>query len=103
MPNGAKRWVFTWNNYTNDDKQSLATASAGDLGITYMVYGEEVGESGTPHLQGFVILNQRRSLAWLRTKISASAHFEVARGTPQQAADYCKKDGAFTEYGNLRS
>ena len=97
------RWVFTLNNYTEDDVSRLGRLG-GDLdrsGISYLVYGREVGESGTPHLQGFVILSSRRHLAGVRSLISERGHFEICRGTPQQASDYCKKGGDYVEFGNL--
>lgn len=89
------RWVFTLNNYTEDDVSRLGRLG-GDLdrsGVSYLCYGREVGESGTPHLQGFVILSRRRHLAGVRELISTRGHFEICRGTPQQASDYCKKGG----------
>ena len=63
-----------------------------------------MGENGTPHLQGFCSFSTRKTLQSIRTIIlpqGSSAHFEVARGTPAQASNYCKKDGAFTELGQL--
>lgn len=98
MP-GAKQWCFTINNYTADD-ESLLRARAPD--IVYMVYGRERGESNTPHLQGFVQLAKRYTLASIRKLLSTTAHFEITRGTPTQAANYCKKDGDYEEFGELR-
>lgn len=97
------RWVFTYNNYTQDDLDRLSSIG-GNLersGIAYLVYGREVGESGTPHLQGYVIFNSRRRLTSLRTIIGERGHYEVSRGTPLQASDYCKKGGDYTEFGDL--
>lgn len=93
------RWCFTINNPTDQDRNHV-----GSLGIDplrkYLVCGRESGESGTPHLQGFVIFTRPLT----RTRVSRlfpRAHLEATRGTSQQAADYCKKDGDFDEYGEL--
>lgn len=93
----AKRWVFTINNPIPEDEARIAE---NDEAYEYLVYGKETGSSGTPHLQGFVIFKSRKRLAQLRGLISERGHYEVARGTADQAASYCKKDGDFVEFGN---
>ncbi|AXH75500.1 MAG: putative viral replication protein [Persevirus pectis] len=97
------RWVFTINNPTDEDVRRCEQLG-GNLegsGVNYLIYGREVGESGTPHLQGFVIFSSRKRLAGVRGIISPRGHFEISRGTPQQASDYCKKGGDYSEFGNL--
>lgn len=96
----AKRWVFTLNNYT-DAEQGVIDGAFAAGGIDYLVSGREVADSGTPHLQGFVIFGQRRGFNSVKATLGARLHLEVARGTNKQAADYCKKDGDFVEYGTL--
>lgn len=97
------RWCFTINNPVEQDTDTLLAISD-DLpgnGIEYLVYGREIGDNGTPHLQGFVIFTSRKRLATVRGIIGHRAHLEVARGTNAQASDYCKKDGDFDEFGIL--
>lgn len=67
----------------------------------YLVIGYETGASGTEHLQGLICWEQPKSLEWMKKNFNPSAHYEVMRGTFQQAADYCKKDGIWTEFGTL--
>lgn len=103
MTRSAKHYCFTVNNYTDDVKQALASKGTELLesgSIVYMVYGEEVGESGTPHLQGFISFSTRKTFNGVKAILPTGAHIETARGSPAQAANYCKKDGKFAEFGN---
>ena len=50
-----------------------------DEKMTYMVVGEEVGENGTPHRQGFVILKVRTRLSTMKKWIPRG-HLELMRG-----------------------
>jgi Putative viral replication protein. len=95
------RWVFTINNPTEDDDQRCANYA--EQHCKYLVVGKETGDTGTPHLQGFLILNNSQRLSHLRSNLSARGHYEPARGTSQQASNYCKKDGDFNEFGALPS
>ena len=65
-----------------------------------MVIGYEVGKDGTPHLQGYVCMKKTRTLPAMK-KIMPRAHLELMKGTPEQAAEYCKKDGKFDEKGTF--
>lgn len=95
----SKFWTFTLNNPLEDEEQHV-TDFLGSTVVQYGVFGREVGDSGTPHLQGFVILRRSQRLSYLRARLSIRAHFEIAVA-PQQAADYCKKDGDFEEFGTF--
>lgn len=96
----AKNWCFTLNNYSENDIM-LIERSFEDGHFNYVVYGKEVGENGTPHLQGYVQCKKKLRMAQLKQMIGARVHLEVARGTASQASDYCKKEGNFTVFGNL--
>ena len=85
-----KYWVFTLNNYTDDDKPL-------DWPCEYVIYQKEKGASGTPHLQGYVEFKTNKRLSAVR-KICSTAHWETRKGTQQQAIDYCtKKDVTYVD------
>lgn len=93
----SRHWCFTLNNYTQDDFDRFLTTPEG---LTYCCVGKEVGESGTPHLQGFLSYRHPQRLSSLRSSwFTGRAHWESAR-YPYQAAEYCKKEGDFVEHGN---
>lgn len=95
----SKRWCFTHNNYSDEDQGVVCQILAGPT-VSYGVYGREVGATGTPHLQGFVIFKDRLRLGGVREQFyGLNPHLEPARGTSLQASDYCKKDGDYEEFG----
>lgn len=63
----------------------------------YMVYGNEVGESGTPHRQGTIQFKNAKSEESVR-KILIGCHVMICRDFAASIA-YCKKDGKFVERG----
>jgi len=99
MPNGARHWVFTLNNYLEDEL--LALHGVHDQGLCkYICWGREIGDSGTPHLQGFVSFARQSSMGGIKRRLPLNrAHLEICRGTPAQAIEYCQKDGDFVEFG----
>lgn len=91
----ARNLCFTINNPTNDDRRWCETVVC-----SYIVYGDEVGDSGTPHIQGYIEFKSSKRFTTLKGECPR-AHWEVRHGTSKQASDYCKKDGHFVERGVL--
>lgn len=92
-----RRYVFTLNNWVPEDEARLNLLAPS---CKYIVWGRETGDSGTPHLQGFVIFNSSVIFDTAKRRLGDRCHLEPARGSSKQAADYCKKDGDFTEHGD---
>jgi len=69
-----KTWVFTLNNYTEDDCTMFSQWSNE---VNRMVVSKEVGESGTPHLQGAVTFKCSKRLAGLK-KLHSRVHWAIA-------------------------
>ncbi len=85
--------MFTINNYTVQDVPDLKH-------FEYLVVGKEIGEDGTPHIQGYGVFINRKRLAGAK-KLLPRAHLEIKRGTPLEASEYCKKENDYREYGDL--
>lgn len=88
-----KRWCFTWNNYPKDwVVQIVPILHKSDL---YSI-GEEIGEEGTPHLQGYFEFHRRvRPIGYL--KLSDKIHWEPTLKGRQANLDYTQKDGKFIQ------
>lgn len=105
MSNARSRaYVFTLNNYTNDELQQLLGRARADVsstgpGLRFIVVGYEKGTRGTPHLQGYVEFWAGKTHSAAKRYISNRAHVERRRGTSEQAYRYCAKDGNFTTIG----
>lgn len=87
-------FAFTWNNYPEG-----ASASLQALAFKYLVFGYEQGESGTPHLQGTIVFPNQLSIKSVIKKMPG-CHISVCRDV-EASITYCKKDGAFEEFGTL--
>lgn len=98
-PSPSKYFCFTLNNPT--DFETKAIHHGLHENCSYFIYGKEVGESGTPHLQGYFEMRKRSRLTTAKAILVNRVHLEVRKGTSTQAADYCKKDGDFTEHGKI--
>lgn len=68
-----------------------------ETGVQYIIVQLEKGENGTIHWQGFMILKERKYLNYMKEHFSKRAHWEVARGSNEQASAYCKKDDTHIE------
>lgn len=95
----AKHWCITVNNYGDADICQFENTQEC---ATYYVYGKEISDSGTRHLQCYIVFKTAKGLTALK-KYWPTGHFEhkYEKSTPQQASDYCKKDGDFMEFGLL--
>jgi len=93
MPQKSRCFAFTWNNYTDESEDCLKA-----LEYKYLLYGKEVGESGTPHLQGMITFNNQRSLKAVIKQLKG-CHVEQAKDAVA-LAEYCKKDGDIYEDGD---
>lgn len=93
----AIRWCFTLNNWTEEELSSIVPICKTEC--SKYIIGKEVGEEGTPHLQGFLkFKNKKRPKGLFNTN---RIHWEKAKGTDKQNFDYCSKEGNFFFLGFL--
>lgn len=95
-----RNWCFTVNNPTEDKPFEF-----NEIKMKYLVYQKEVGESGTPHFQGYLRLVRDQRISFLK-KLHPTAHWEIARGSGEENKIYCTKeegriDGPW-EFGELQ-
>lgn len=95
-----KNHFFTWNNYTEEDIETLLT-SFRRLGAIKWAFQEEIAPTtGTPHLQGMVMFpKEKRSTEWDK---SSKGHWECLKKTDgeyQLKSESRKPDGRQWTYG----
>lgn len=91
----SKFWCFTINN-----PRPFYADLSGVKSWDYMIVGNEIGDEGTPHLQGFVAYKIRTRFSTIKAQMP-KAHIEKMLGTPKSASEYCMKDGDYEEFGTL--
>lgn len=85
----SKRWCFTFNNYTSEDIQLISSIVLEKCDVA--IIGEEVGESGTPHLQGYIEF-KTKSRALSVFSMFKKIHWDKARKSRMINFRYCSKD-----------
>jgi len=94
----SRNWVFTWNNPDYDAEQPNVWPD-----VKYAVWQHEVGASGTPHYQGYVMFTSNKRMSWLKANMPHVSHWEPRAGTHEEAKAYCTKEDTRThgpfEYG----
>lgn len=96
----SRGWCFTLNNYTDEDVSILSQGGTSPQDVVYLVFGKEVGDSGTHHLQGYLHTKTVKSFKQAKAIISDRAHVEPRKGSVKQAIEYCCKDGDVIEFGD---
>lgn len=98
----ARNSCFAWNNYTEqniiDFKEFIQKE------CSYGIFGKEIcPTTGTPHLQCYIEFENQVRWRSVQTKLKYNLHYEPRskNSTATKAADYCKKDGDFWEWGTL--
>lgn len=87
-----RNYCFTLNNYTEEEITQLQEKELKD--IKYLIVGQEIApETGTPHLQGFVIWRNAKTMKASIKCLPKRAHIEICKGTPHDNYLYCKKEG----------
>lgn len=90
-----RAYCFTWNNYPPQYTDHLD-----QLACRYIVAGQEVApETGTPHLQGYVVWTSAKTVAASR-RLLPGCHLTVARGNHGQNDRYCRKTRPEDDVGN---
>ena len=85
------RWVFTLNNYTEDECKLLKEKLTEDS-CKYAIVGKEVGEKGTPHLQGYVNLKKKVRRGGIQKMLPARCWIKHAASGDLENQQYCSKD-----------
>ena len=95
-------WVFTLKYGDGKDWNKIDYSI-----VKYMIVGDETGKGETHyrHYQGFVRFTKTMRMCAVKDWLGEPAvHLEPQKGTPEQASDYCKKDGAIVvNYGTLET
>lgn len=89
-----RNWCLTLNNYSNQEYKDLQTTP-----VKYMVLGKEIGEDGTPHIQGYMAFKNARTLTALKKNVNGRAHWEVAKADSELNFKYCSKENNYIEIG----
>lgn len=90
-----RNWCYTWNNYTDEKVTQLKS-----IQCKYHIMGFETApDTGTRHIQGFIMLQSTATFNQIKAKLGDQAHIEKCNGSPWSNFEYCSKTTNFWEQG----
>jgi len=92
-------WCFTLNNWCEEEFVYLATFCKENSNEEYVI-GKEVGEMGTPHLQGFIKFTSK--VRPLEKCANKRIHWEKCKGSLSDNVKYCTKENNFLKGKNIK-
>lgn len=92
----SKRWCFTLNNYSQTELDDLVPKI--QESCNKWILAKEIGENGTPHIQGFFeFKTKKRPIGYFN---NIRIHYEKARACDLDQVVYCSKEGkVFEKHG----
>lgn len=98
----SRAWVFTYNNWPDHMDDHWKIVECCEFNCEYAIFGYEISDSGTEHLQGYMYFKDAKTFKAIKDKYTCKRiHLQVAKGTPKQNYKYCSKQGNFHEWGKL--
>jgi hypothetical protein len=99
----ARHWCWTLNNYSPEEEKHIQQLGENlkQHEINYIIFGQEKGENQTPHLQGYISFEKRKSFGVVKKLLSPRIHLEASKGSPNQNKAYCSKGENIKEYGQI--
>lgn len=95
----ARRFRFTWNNYTEENVELLKQLTKDDC--DYIVFGfEKAPKTGTPHLQGYIEFSNPLLGSTAKSRLDPVLKKEskvcllTCQANHAANAEYCKKDAS---------
>lgn len=76
----AKGWIFTINNPVMPMMDPPLSFNSWRYPPVYAIYQLEVGEQGTPHLQGYVYFAGKRRKTAVKAAFVVNPHLEPRKG-----------------------
>ena len=93
----SRKYCFTINNWTSSDLYAVKNMFKS---ASYGIVGQEVGENGTHHLQGYVRFKNDKSFKVMKHML-VRAHLEPAKGSDVDNQKYCGKGENIYEVGEV--
>lgn len=96
-------FCYTWNNFPASALENIKAFCEDPTNqVDICFFQEERGESGTPHLQGYIKLKGRHKKRWNAIQAgfgSNTIHMEKQRGSLESNIEYCLKEDSRVEGG----